>query len=294
MVVVDWGTSTAAVPSSLQGLQMLACAKNLWSSPPVLEKASLRVSSLVTPSGSVLVLSLNTDVPLLKCLERLFLHLKAFYISYIRNNILPVLRSCLLLSHNNKLFAVMHLFRSAAWGSAAFSKAPLKPAEHLSPSRPSLVVSVQRENRVNDDVGPSVVVCGGNNNKILWGGAGWLQSGLSTRWRRFVAWTAASGAQLWTNGFGQFPSETPLCYGRFTKLWSKPRSPFAPVRETERSICFLAANKSCQYWANLEERERLTSLLHHVLIVAFCYLCTCSAAEKQEMNAASERAGDGG
>lgn len=38
----------------------------------------------------------------------------------------------------------------------AFSEAPLEPAEHLSPSRLSLVVSVQRENRVNDDVGPSV------------------------------------------------------------------------------------------------------------------------------------------
>lgn len=42
------------------------------------------------------------------------------------------------------------------------------------------------------------------------------------------------------------------------------------------------------------KRVRLTSLLHHVLIVAFCYLCTCSAAEMQEMNAASERDGDGG
>lgn len=39
------------------------------------------------------------------------------------------------------------------------------------------------------------------------------------------------------------------------------------------------------------KRVRLTSLLHHVLIVAFCYLCTCSAAETQEMNAASEGTG---
>lgn len=53
----------------------------------------------------------------------------------------------------------------------AFSKASLKPAVHLTPSRPSLVVWVQRENRVNDDVGPAVGVCvltgTLNNNKRL-------------------------------------------------------------------------------------------------------------------------------